>query len=377
VSAGWRAVQDLVDDAVASGVFPSASLVVGSADDVLFEHVAGRPARDSSSRADIDTVYDLSSLTKPLATVAALLLLCERGRVGADARIGDYFSELVPHGTGRASLTVRDVLYHRSGLPAHRRYYEKLGQVRREGAAKLVGTRAGSQRVQAYAAVEPLERPPRTEAVYSDVGFILLGGIVEKVAQRTLDRVFAEEIAAPLGLRSTGFIDLEAAPPPFAERAAACGWCEWRERRVRGQVQDENAWAMGGVAGHAGLFSTAREVHRLTAEHVRAWQGLPSLFDTDTLKQFWRRDEHTPGSTWMAGWDTPSPEQSSAGSLIGRPAAGHLGFTGTSLWIDLHRGIHVVLLTNRLEFGRDNAKIRAFRPRLHDAVFATADAAKH
>jgi CubicO group peptidase (beta-lactamase class C family) len=373
VSVGWRAVSDLIDDAVAAEVFPSAALVVGAGDEIVYEYVAGRPSTESPSAADVATVYDLSSLTKPLATVAVLMRLVERGLLSPDARVSDYVSELVPHGTGRASLTVRDLLCHRSGLPAHRRYYDKLAQARSDGGGKLVGTRIGAERAQAYAAVEPFERAPRTEAVYSDIGFILLGSILEKAADRTLDRLFDDEIAAPLALSSTGFVDLEAPPPAFAIGAAPCGWCDWRECRVRGQVQDENAWAMGGIAGHAGLFSTARDVHRIAAAHVRAWQGHRGLFATETVREFWRRDEQTPGSTWTSGWDTPSPESSSAGSLIQTPAVGHLGFTGTSLWVDLRRGVHVVFLTNRLEFGRDNTRIREFRPRLHDAVFANAD----
>jgi CubicO group peptidase (beta-lactamase class C family) len=196
---------------------------------------------------------------------------------------------------------------------------------------------------------------------------------LEKATGVPLDALFAREIASPLALGSTGYIDLEAAPPAFAVRAAPTGWCDLRQCRVRAQVQDENAWAMGGVAGHAGLFATVRDVHRMAAAHVRAWQGRPSLFAQATVRDFWRRDEQTPGSTWASGWDTPSPEHSSAGSRIRRPAVGHLGFTGTSLWIDLPRGLHVVLLTNRLEVGRDNARIKEFRPRLHDAVFVAAD----
>jgi CubicO group peptidase (beta-lactamase class C family) len=139
---------------------------------------------------------------------------------------------------------------------------------------------------------------------------------------------------------------------------------------IHGVVQDENAYVMGGVAGHAGLFSTARSVHRLVAELVRALRGLPSLFERDLVRLVWTKDTTTPGSSWALGWDTPAVQGSSAGSRISAWAVGHLGFTGTSVWLDLDRGVHVVFLTNRIHEGGDNRSVRELRPRVHDAVFA-------
>jgi CubicO group peptidase (beta-lactamase class C family) len=139
---------------------------------------------------------------------------------------------------------------------------------------------------------------------------------------------------------------------------------------IHGVVQDENAYAMGGVAGHAGLFSTAREVHRLVGEFERAFHGLGSRFERDLVRIVWTKDTATPGSTWALGWDTPAAQGSSAGSRISARAVGHLGFTGTSVWVDLDRGVHVVFLTNRIHQGGDNRGIRELRPRVHDAVFA-------
>jgi CubicO group peptidase (beta-lactamase class C family) len=161
---------------------------------------------------------------------------------------------------------------------------------------------------------------------------------------------------------------------PDPSRIAAAGTCEWRRRSIHGEVQDENAWAMGGVASHAGLFATVEAVHLLVLEWVRAAAGRGLLLDRRLVTYAWARASGVARGTWALGWDTPSPGASSAGTRVGPSAVGHLGYTGTSVWIDRNRGVHVVLLTNRIACGRSSDAIRALRPRLHDAVFAAVDA---
>jgi len=154
------------------------------------------------------------------------------------------------------------------------------------------------------------------------------------------------------------------------DRIAPCGSCAWRGTdAVRGAVQDENAYAMAGVAGHAGLFSTARDVHTLVAEWVLAHAGSGRLLDPQVVRRLWRRSPSVPGTTWALGWDTPSRPISTAGTHVSADAVGHLGFTGTSIWIDIQRGVHVILLSNRVHPDRASTGIRELRPRLHDAVF--------
>jgi CubicO group peptidase (beta-lactamase class C family) len=369
MSTGWPRAAEMLDRAVREGVAPGAALLVGRIDDVVFEHYAGTLATDDPQCVTAHTVYDLSSLTKPLATVALLALLVARRALSLDARVVARVPAFESDDARRVGITIRDLVAHASGLPAHRRYFERLAHEQRVRTA----TRDAKRRIEAFATEEPLERDPLAAAVYSDVNFIVLGRIVEEACGTPLDAAFENDVAARLGLRSVGFIDLEAPRADLAARAAPCGVCPWRGFRVRGAVQDENAWAMGGVAGHAGLFGTARDVHRLAAEHVRAHRGEPSLFAHDVVREIWKKDGRVPDSTWAAGWDTPSPVRSTAGHFVSNEAVGHLGFTGTSLWIDLRRGAHVVLLTNRLEYARDNAAIRALRPRLHDAVFQAFD----
>jgi CubicO group peptidase (beta-lactamase class C family) len=282
-------------------VFPAAQLVVVDNDEKIISSAVGA--------ASTGTLFDLASLTKPLCTAAL-------------ARTVDLDAEVRP------GVTVWHLLSHSSGLPAWR----PLGSTREQ----IVD---GARR-------EPLEAAPGTRSVYSDLGFILLGDHLERVHGRSLDRLFADEIARGV---ETRFGPVEAA------RAAPC-------EGLRGVVHDENARAMGGVAGHAGLFSTANDVSELVRRWVDAWHA-----GDPTVRKFWS-PSGVPGSTWCLGWDRPSAVGSSAGTRWPRDGVGHLGFTGTSIWIDPPRRRWVVLLTNRVEPTRANERIKQFRPALHDLV---------
>ncbi len=300
----------------------------------------------------LDTVFDLASLTKALATSVAAMWLVDRGRLDPESPSWRYIGDL--RRAGAQDIRIWHLLAHASGLPAWRPYYRSL-----RGAALV---RA--------AAREPLEAVPGSRAVYSDLGFILLGRIVEKIARRRLDKLLRERIYGPLGLLRTFFVDLGgAARPDGPERIAPTGRCGWRRRILRGEVHDENAAAMGGVAGHAGLFSTAHDVHLLCRALAGAWAGeRGGPVSPEAVRAFWTR-RRVPGSSWCLGWDTPSPRGSSAGRGL-RGAVGHLGFTGCSLWLDPKRALWVVLLTNRVALGREPNRLKPLRPRIHDLVVA-------
>jgi CubicO group peptidase (beta-lactamase class C family) len=206
---------------------------------------------------------------------------------------------------------------------------------------------------------------------------MLLGEIVELLGHTTLDRFCHERIFRPLGMRSTGYIDLVHLRlrriQPVTDQIAPTERCPWRGGVLCGEVHDDNAWAMGGVAGHSGLFSTARDIH-VAIEKLRAcWRGEDDFLPPWLVQRVWRRDDAVPGSTWGLGWDTPTPGSSSAGSRVSAHAVGHLGFTGTSVWVDLERDAHVILLTNRVHPSRENDRIREVRPRLHDAIWEILD----
>ncbi len=364
----WAEIDRLLEGAVDDGVFPGAVLLVGRGGEVLVESAVGMLGLGPGDRpTSPDTIYDLASLTKPLVTTTCLLLEIQRGRLALEDSVAAHsprFAAAVDF-EERSAVTLRQLLAHASGLPAHRRYFEQAGQ------AALVGEARAE--VLALAAAEPLEAPPGQAAVYSDVGFIVLGHLIEESAGRSLDDLAERDVFAPLGAETAGFVTA-GGPAEWPERTAPTGLCNWRGRVTHATVQDENAYAMGGVAGHAGLFGTARDVHLIAAEYVAASAGKGRLLEAGSVGECWRRQEIVAGSTWALGWDTPTPGGSSAGRLVSDDAVGHLGFTGTSLWVDRRRGVHVVLLTNRVHPKADDDRIRELRPRLHDAVFRTLDA---
>jgi CubicO group peptidase (beta-lactamase class C family) len=240
----------------------------------------------------------------------------------------------------RPGISARLALCHATGMPAW----------------KLLGDGARSEIVDRVRA-EPLERPAGTSSVYSDLGFILLGDLLERVGGTTLDQLFRAEVAPDLDI---GY------GPREPER------CAPTENGLCGVVHDENARALGGVAGHAGLFSHARDVAEICRSLLRAWHGEAGLVAQSTLRRFWSPCDIA-GSTWCLGWDRPSTVASSAGNRWPRDGVGHLGFTGCSIWLDPSRGRAVVLLSNRVHPTRANEAIKSFRPLLHDAVVETLD----
>jgi serine-type D-Ala-D-Ala carboxypeptidase len=365
---GLARVEEALEDAVTRGVFPGAVLRVGVGAEAVFERAVGARALEPE-RAEMhpDVVFDLSSLTKPLATTLAFFALVADGRVAPDDPLGDALPQLAA--CGKAELTYRQLLAHSSGLPAHRRYFEEIARREREGRPGLLRSRQAKEEIEALVHREPLEAPPGSRPLYSDLGFILLGEAVEAISGERLDRFCRERIYAPLGIDDLLFFDLSAAAPPQARfEIAATQRCPWRGRLLCGEVDDDNAWAMGGIAGHAGLFGSARAVDRLAAALHAAWLEEGGLLPRALVDRMWTTDERVPGSTRTLGWDTPAPGRSMAGSRMSRRTVGHLGFTGTSLWIDLERGVRVVLLTNRVHPSRDNAGIAEFRPRIHDLI---------
>jgi CubicO group peptidase (beta-lactamase class C family) len=220
--------------------------------------------------------------------------------------------------------------------------------------------------------------PLGAKAVYSDLGFLLLGELVELVSHQPLDRFCQDRIFRPLGLRATAFIDLDRVRAeklaPVTDMIAPTEKCAWRQKILCGEVDDDNAFAVGGVAGHAGLFANAEDVHRIAARLQAAADERDPWLPAAIVREFWRREGSVPDSTWALGWDTPSREGSMAGTRISGNAVGHLGFTGTSIWIDRERGAHVVFLTNRVHPSRTNERIKTVRPAVHDAVFEALDA---
>ncbi|MBI3796086.1 MAG: serine hydrolase, partial [Deltaproteobacteria bacterium] len=368
----FSAVDQQVTEAVDRGVFPGVVVLVNRAGTILYRRAVGwRSLEPDQQPVSAETVFDLASLTKPLATTLAIMLLVREKKLRLDDHVVRFFPNFGVH--GKTGMTLRQLLSHSSGLPAWRPYYREMIDLEAKGRkVGFVGTHSAKEFVYTQLQREKLEAPPGQQAIYSDLGFMLLGATVEAISGLELDQYCWNKIFRPLGLRSTSFINLELVRrrrlEPVVEQFASTERCSWRKRVLCAEVHDDNAYAMGGVAGHAGLFSTVDDVDRLANCLIACYRGESDFLSAATMREFWTRDDHVPGSTWALGWDTPSPQHSSAGELFSAHSVGHLGFTGTSLWIDLDRHVHVIVLSNRVHPQRDNDKIQAFRPELHNAI---------
>ena len=375
---GWREVEDAFNDAVERRVFPGATVVVRAGAQMLFQDAFGfRTLLPQPREMKLDTVFDLSSLTKVLATTIAVMMLTREGKLKLDDRVTRLFPNFGVHGKDR--VTFRHLLAHCSGLTGWRPFYQLVADIERGGKVNFMSSLGAKEWICEEIHREKPEAPFGTRAIYSDLNFILLGEAIEQTAGVPLDRFCHERIYRQLGLRATGFIDSSTARTrkfePVQEMFAATENCLSRKRLLIGEVDDDNAFAMGGVAGHAGLFAPVHEVDRIASELLACYQGRSTFVPEKIVREFWTRDGAVPDSTWALGWDTPSPIHSSSGHHFPPTAVGHLGFTGTSIWIDPKREIAVTILTNRVHPSRDNQAIREFRPKIHDLIMEVIDGA--
>lgn len=344
----------LMRQAIVENVFPGAVLLVSNAGSIVCHNAYGFADLFSRRAMTTDTIFDLASLTKPLATALAVMILIQQGDLGTEQELGDVLPDF--KGDQKSTIKIRHLLHHNSGLADYRPYYKEIEHLPKEKRKPALRN---------LLVIEPLSYPIGTKVVYSDLGFMVLEWMVEHVSGIRLDRFVTEMIYDPLGLDNLFFVDLNGKPPRGV--FAATEQCPWRKILLTGQVHDENAYVVGGVQGHAGLFGTAAAVHRLVSKLLSAylWTRSGSLFKTEMVRLFFRR---LPNTDKALGFDAPALKNSSAGSYFSANSVGHLGFTGTSFWMDLERLIIVILLTNRVHPTRANMTIKAFRPKLHDAV---------
>jgi CubicO group peptidase (beta-lactamase class C family) len=348
----------LIEEAIAAGAFPGAAWGVLQHGRVRTLGAAGCFTYDPGSTVvRPDTVYDLASVSKVVATTAAAMLLHDRGQLDLEMPLGDLlpaFAIASERGAGRHRVTLRMLLAHASGLPGYAPLFREQSADRPDPSALL---RACLHM--------PLTAAPGMRAEYSDIGFILLGKALELLAAEPLDRFCEREIFSPLGMRETRYNPPAETHPriPPTERDEI-----FRHRVLQGEVHDENCWVLSGCAGHAGLFAPAGDVLRFAEGILASLRPFGrGLFTRETVGLFTARAGLPPGGSRALGWDTPS-EPSSSGTSFGPGSAGHLGYTGTSLWLDPARDLAVVLLTNRTWPSRENKQIAAVRPRFHDLV---------
>ncbi len=367
----FQLVEEAFQEAVAQGSFPGAVVLVAKGEEVVFERAFGfRTLVPEKTPMELETIFDLASLTKPLATATATMLLMAEKKINLEDRVARFFSNFGVF--GKTHVTFRHLLAHCSGLPAWKPYYEEIVKEEKAGKINFVVSRAAKAYVFERIHREKALSAPGSQSLYSDLGFMLLGEVVEEISGWTLDRFCQDRIFRPLELRSISFIDMTQLRArrlqPAKEMIAPTENCPWRKRVVWGEVHDENAYAMGGVAGHAGLFASARDIHRFVIRLRRCLLGRDSFLPTPLVKEFLTRDMTVSESSHALGWDTPSSDQSSSGSYFSPNTVGHLGFTGTSLWWDLEKDCSVILLTNRIHPSRTNDKIKSFRPHIHDLI---------
>jgi CubicO group peptidase (beta-lactamase class C family) len=351
----FRSAFNILNEAIAMHAFPACSLAVTSRGELVACKALGRFTYETSSLpVSTASIFDLASVTKVAATTAMAMILYERGVLDLEAPVTAILPEFAAADGRRAEVTVRMLLAHSSGLPA----YEKLF------------LRAKTREALLHAAFQmELSVAPGARAEYSDIGFIILGIALERLADEALDSFCQREVFGPLGMAHTTFnpaMSLRESIPPTADDRA------FRHRSIQGEVQDENASVLGGVAGHAGLFSTADDISLFA--HAMLNGGYPIL-RPDTVQLFTRRESAPKDTSRALGWDTPSaPSQS--GKYFGPRAFGHLGYTGTSLWIDRDRQVSIILLTNRTWPDCQNQAIKQVRPVFHDAVIEALEKAE-
>jgi len=349
---------ELLDKGVEEGVYPGAVLLVAEKGRIIFLNEVGNLSTiPRILPMKKDTIFDLASLTKPLATTLAIMGLVNDGRINLDQPL----SEIVRTGAlgDKGTLTPRLILSHCAGFKDWMPFYIDLLKYSSDARKKVLREKIIEQ---------PLQYTPGTGTLYSDLGFMILEWLVEEASGRTLKDYVHRNFYIPMGLKRTYLSDGDM---PFDIREyAATEDCPWRNRIIQGVVHDENAYAAGGYSGHAGLFGTAEEVFSIANILRGHYLGKRSdYFSPGIVRAFFTRQEIIKGSTWALGWDTPSPKNSSAGKYISLNSVGHLGFSGTSLWMDLEKDILTVFLSNRIHPTRNNMNIRSFRPLLHDLIF--------
>nr|MCH9665768.1 beta-lactamase family protein [Gammaproteobacteria bacterium] len=339
---------------------PGAVLFVRHQGKIRFHQAIGHTSSlPDAQTVQVDTIYDLASLTKPLVTASSLLFLFQSGRVSLTQTLAMILEETKDAPLGQVTLS--DLLSHQSGLPAWRPFYQAF--------PTDLSSEPKSQQQRMHAVLqlilkEPIDRTSSSTSVYSDLGYMLLGFVVERVTGQWLATFIQDQIFQPLQVSALTFGIQNKKEEAVLKKISPTEEDPWRGHLLHGEVHDENAAALGGIAGHAGLFGTTEAVGKITKAWLDSYLGKPSLFRQDVVRQFVKAQ---PGSSWGMGWDTPS-QPSSSGQWFSPESFGHLGFTGTSIWIDPIRELEVIFLSNRVHPSRENQAIKTFRPKLHDAI---------
>ncbi len=349
----FKVVDKMIDEAIGDSAFPGAVLLIAKDGVIVHEKAFGHLSYDPNSRKAVkNTIYDLASLTKVFATTTAAMICYDRNLFSLDDPVSKFLPQFT--GDGKEKITIRNLLLHNSGLPAWKKFYD-FCKNENDVLNDIYSTK--------------LEYKTGTKTIYSDLGMITLGKVIEKVSGKTLDQFCNDEIFNPLGMTNTFYNP----PKNLIEKIAPTENDNyWRNRLLIGEVHDETASLLGGVAGHAGLFSTVNDLAKVLQMLLQKgeYQGI-KLIKPETVELFTKQQSQS--TSRALGWDTKSPRGSSAGNLFSSKSYGHTGFTGTSVWTDPTRNLFVVLLTNRVHPTRENQKLYELRPKIHDAVIRAVE----
>jgi CubicO group peptidase (beta-lactamase class C family) len=341
-----------LNQTISDSAFPGCAISVGYRGKLIFEQSFGNFTYDPHSpKVEVNSIFDLASVTKVIATTTITMILYDQERLDLDQKV----VEIVPkfHGKNKETVTIRHLLTHTSGLPGWVQFYLTL-----EGKERIV---------QEICDIE-LINEPGTTYVYSDLGMIMMQKVLETVTLKSLDQLVRDYITIPLDMNRT-FYNPDSS---LKNQIVPTEVSEWHQKLVHGYVHDENTFVMGGVSGHAGLFSTVQDLSIFCQMHLNGGiYNNQSILKSETIDLFTHKQNIVEGSTRALGWDTRSEENSMAGSLMSIHAFGHSGFTGTTIWIDPENQVFVVLLSNRVYPTRENRKISQVRPIVHNYVMKT------
>lgn len=344
----FTGVDELINNAVAEKIFPGAVLLIWQNGEILHEKSYGSFTFDiDAPEVTTSTIYDLASLTKVVSTTTAVMICVDRKLISLDDKVVLYIPEFGAN--SKSNITIRNLLLHNSGLAAWKKFYRR-GLNKEEVLSEIYNS--------------GLEYETGTKMVYSDLGIITLGKIIEKVSGLTLDKFSKKEIFDPLEMNSTYF-NHDDSIRQFCAPTEVDTY--WRNKLLQGDVHDETAAMLGGVAGHAGLFSTANDLGKFMSMIMNKGVYNNKRIIKEEIVELFTKKQSTQSSRAL-GWDTKSDKGSSAGDLFSAGSFGHTGFTGTSIWADPERNLFVVFLTNRVYPSRENTKIISFRPKLHNLI---------
>ncbi len=346
----FSGVEKLILKSIRDSVFPGAVLVIGNQDSIIYQKAFGHFTYDTTSPAmTLNTIFDLASVSKVVGTTTAAMILYDEGKLKLDEKVKTYLPEFDNHGKGE--ITVRNLLLHNSGLPAFKKYYDIYN--------------TGEEVINDIMNTELIYKPGE-KYVYSDLGIITLQKIIEKITGTTLDKFLEAKVFKPLGMNRTMYN-----PPDSLKNQCAPTEIDtfYRMRQIQGEVHDERAYMLGGVAGHAGLFSTGPDLAKFAMMMLNGGRLNGRAYVKKSTIDYWTTRQ-TKQSSRALGWDTKSTDGiSSFGTKFSKNSFGHTGFTGTSIWFDKDNKIFVILLTNRVYPTRKNRKIYKMRAVYHDAIY--------